>query len=239
MNITINIPALSELAKSIDNLAIAWVTGRANPSVLNPPSTTTTTTARVGDTELTESTTVTGDGAGETLPEITNGERTGATEPTLTPTEKQKNAINEEIVALGGTPLESGSLVKHQDVLTALQEAAKTPVEDVAEGKRDDTSEECPEGTNSRVNTVDEVEGTPANTLENARMLAGYVVKKEDNDGLAKLGACLKEVGAKNITVLFDSMPDSVDEFIASLLAHAGNKSFAEIVAEAKAQANG
>ncbi len=245
MNITINIPALSELAKSIDNIAAAM------------------TTINQFDARLVR-TTVTGDGAGETKittsedgsvdhietthivtatpPEITNGEDTSATEPTLTPTEKQKNAINKEIVALGGTPLESGSLVKHQDALTALQEAAKTPVEEI---KETPATEKTPIDQVSAL--VDEVEGTPEHTLTNVLALAGYVVRTQDDwdgknsvMGKTKLSACLKKVGSPKVTSLFqpDFNAKAVALFVPLLMSYTGNKSFAEIVAEAKAQAN-
>ena len=78
-------------------------------------------------------------------------------------------------------------------------------------------------------------------TLEEARMLAGYVVKNQDDFdgksstlGKTKLGACLKKVGAVSITALFEDSPGEVAEFVKLLEGNAG-KTLAEVVAETTA----
>ena len=152
----------------------------------------------------------------------------------MSPTDKKKAVISKQIVELGGTPPEKGSLKKFEDTLAALQD---TPPEE------EDTGQEA---TSPPEEPTPETPSAPESTipgLDEVRMLASYVVKnQEDFDGTTsslgktKLGACLKKVGAKSITLLFDEedADTKVVEFVALLENNAG-KSLEEVVAETSA----
>ena len=155
--------------------------------------------------EITAPTTVT---TASTTPAATNKDE-------QSPTEKKKAEINTQITALGGQPLDSGvSLKKFEAALAAAKEAKSK------------------EATTPAGEEIGEEDGP---TLDEVRMLAGYVVKGQADDekgelGKTKLGAVLEKIGETSITDVFNKQPEKAGELV-TLLEKNCDKSLAEAVA--------
>lgn len=118
----------------------------------------------------------------------------------------KKHQISEEIVALGGTPPEKGSVAKFE---AALEEAKKA----AAGGGGTDDGEDV--------------------SLDDVRTLAHAVIKSTPDNpatGKAALGGCLKTVKAKNLT---DATPAQLNKIVPMLEEYIG-KTLAEVLAEAE-----
>lgn len=172
---------------------------------------------------------ITGNGKGESLPPADNTEKEApAGTEELTPAQKQKAELSAQIIALGGTPPDKGAVSKFEECLAELQKEKETP----AEEKPKEEPEAKPKDKGA--------------SLEEVRMLAGFVVRNEaDGDkeagteagkeaGKARVAKALKEVGAANITALFEESPEQVTDFITLLEKEAG-KTLSEVVAETTA----
>lgn len=157
----------------------------------------------------------------------------------MTPAQKLKAELSQQIIALGGTPPESGAVKKYQAALDALKTAnncyGDTRIPQDGSVDQHTTEEPATEATE-----------TPADspewpTLEEVRMLAGYVVRNQNDDdekcglGKAKVRACLKKVRAESITALFETSPEKAPEFVTLLERNAG-KTLSEVVAETTAE---
>lgn len=212
MKITIDIPSVDKLADAINNLASAYQ-GQPLP----------TNVVKITD-----------------QPE----QPTPQAEPTeeLTPAQKRKAELTAEIIALGGTPPESGAVKKFETVLAELKaddQQQKPEVEEIAEEVTPESEVEKP---SEELPATEPTSSDEPATLEEVRMLAGYVVKNQDDFdgktsslGKTKLSACLKKFGAGSITLLFEQTPEKVEEFVKLLETNAG-KSLAEVVAETTAE---
>ena len=158
-------------------------------------------------------------GAGEVLPGGTPVEQQKeTTEAPLKGSALKKHQISEEIVALGGTPPEKGSMAVFE---TAL-EAAKLEAAEMAE-----------EPTVEDENLSEEPEDIPVGDV---RTLACAVLKKgSDEEGYnpakckAALGGCLKKVKAENLT---KATPKQLNAIVPLLEEYLG-KSLAEVLEEA------
>ena len=210
-------PAAVTIANAIENLASA-MSGGMTP------------------TNITPIVSSTGQGLGESATTAGDKKEAPATEE-LTPAQKAKVELSKEIIARGGTPPESGAVKKFQEVLDALKNTT-VDVENTPDPEPESAAE-AQEPAPGADETPAEV--TPTVTLEEVRMLAGYMVKnQEDFDGKSssmgktKLGACLKKVGAGSVTDLFENHPDKVNDFVSFLENNAG-KTLAEAVAETTA----
>ena len=205
-------PAAALIANAVNNLASAMSGGKVLVSDMAEPL--------------------------KVLPDADNTEKEAPATEELTPAQKAKTELAKQIIKLGGTPPESGAVKKFQEVLDALKAGqGKTETPDDPEPESAAEAQEPAPGADE---TPAEV--TPTVTLEEVRMLAGYMVKnQEDFDGKSssmgktKLGVCLKKVGAGSVTDLFENHPDKVNDFVSFLENNAG-KTLAEAVAETTAE---
>jgi hypothetical protein len=156
-----------------------------------------------------------------------------------TPAQIKKEKIAAEIVELGGTPPEKGAVAKFQEALDALKlqidasngnETAKSlldnaPTEDTEETAPEDTSaDDTPEEPDGDEISIDDVR-----TLAHA-LVRGLATEEEPKRGNKKLGACLKEVGAANLT----SATQAQLKKIVPLLEEGAGKTLSEAVAESE-----
>ena len=270
MNITLNIPSIDNLAEAINNLAsVVKASGTPTPTPqlceelgklppITPPAEETTPAQR-RKTELCELIVAAGgtpptSGSVSKFKDALAALQTPVVETPVVETPVVETPVVETPVV--ETPVVETPVVETPVVETPVEETPveETPVEEtpVEETPVEETPvEETPvEETPVEETPVEEtpvadtpVEETlpPTHTLENVRILAGYVVRnqsdfdgKKSQLGKTKLGACLKKAGAKSITTMFEDAPESVAGFVSDLEANAG-KTLAEAVAEATA----
>lgn len=149
-------------------------------------------------------------------PIVTTEKETVAAPVTKTPDEEVKPAdlkkqkIADEIIALGGTPPEKGSVAKFEAALEALKEAQE------GEGEGED----------------DDDEGDEDISLDDVRTLAHAVIKSDPENaakGKVTLGGCLKMVKAENLTKATQKQLNKIVPMLEEYL----GKSIAEVLAEA------
>ena len=145
----------------------------------------------------------------------------------LTPAQIKKQKIVEEIIALGGTPPEKGAVSKFQAVLDELKEAAeaaKETPEEQTEAEEVDLDDITADDAGTDEGDAEEV------NVADVRTVAHALVKSTPKiaDGKAKLGACLKEVGAPNLT---DATKDQLKEIV-PLIEESLGKKLSEVLAE-------
>lgn len=114
----------------------------------------------------------------------------------MTPAEKAKHAISAEIISLGGTPPDSGSVKKFQSCLDEIKFALDDKTVDAL------TPESQPDPETPTADpVVDSSIELPTN--DDVRILASHMLKNAKDVPLAKstLGAVLAKVGAESVTL--------------------------------------
>jgi len=148
-------------------------------------------------------------------------EKPPAKETELKPADLKKKKIADEIVALGGTPPEKGSVAKFEEALEKAK-AAKAE-EDGGEGEQEP-------GGESEGETTEDGEDV---FLDDVRTLAYAVIRKNpdnENKGKMALQGCLKQVKAKKVS---EATPKQLNALVPLLEEYLG-KSLAEVLAEAE-----